>query len=131
MTTQASSEDDDESVPSNTPLPGRPVRGSAGGRPIMAALNLLSRRWTLRILWELRTGEAVGFRDLQRRCDDMSPNTLSTRLSELQEAGLLEQTNAKAWKVTALGRSLEPALTALNEWADEWVEAIGERPDAE
>ena len=37
-----------------TPKPGRRVRGSATGRPIMALLDLLGRRMTLRILWELR-----------------------------------------------------------------------------
>jgi L-alanine-DL-glutamate epimerase-like enolase superfamily enzyme len=37
-----------------TPKPGKPVRGSQTGRPIMALLDLLGRRWTLRLLWELR-----------------------------------------------------------------------------
>ena len=32
----------------------RSVRGSRTGRPIMALLDLLGRRWSLRILWELR-----------------------------------------------------------------------------
>ena len=42
-----------------TPRPGRRVRGSRSGRPIMAALDLLGRRWALRILWELRDGRAA------------------------------------------------------------------------
>ena len=32
----------------------RGARGSRTGRPIMALLDLLGRRWSLRILWELR-----------------------------------------------------------------------------
>ena len=36
--------------------PGRPVRGSRTGRPVMALLDLLGRRWTLRVLSELRDG---------------------------------------------------------------------------
>ena len=32
------------------------VRGSQSGRPIMALLDLLGRRWSLRIIWELRDG---------------------------------------------------------------------------
>jgi hypothetical protein len=48
------------------PRPGRPVLGSTTGRPVMAALDLFGRRWTLRVLWELRDG-AVGFRLLQQR----------------------------------------------------------------
>jgi hypothetical protein len=45
------------------PKPGKPVRGSQTGRPIMTLLDLLGRRWTLRILWELRE-ETIGFRVL-------------------------------------------------------------------
>jgi DNA-binding HxlR family transcriptional regulator len=71
------------------PFPGRPVRGSATGRPIMALLDLLGRRWTLRILWELRS-DALGFRELQSRCDDMSASVLNQRLGELREAGVVE-----------------------------------------
>ena len=51
-----------------TPKPGTPVRGSRTGRPIMAALDLLGRRWALRVLWELRGGP-LSFRELRARCD--------------------------------------------------------------
>ncbi|MEH2514939.1 DNA-binding HxlR family transcriptional regulator [Bradyrhizobium sp. AZCC 1610] len=34
----------------------RAERGSRTGRPVMALLDLLSRRWTLQIVWELRDG---------------------------------------------------------------------------
>ena len=70
------------------PSPGRPVRGSRTGRPIMALLDLLGRRWTLRVLWELRE-EGLGFRELQARCDAMSASVLSQRLRELREAGIV------------------------------------------
>src|SRR5689334_19781802 len=69
------------------PVPGRPVRGSSSGRPIMAALDLLGRRWTLRILWELQA-EPLGARELGRRCDEMSSSVLYQRLDELTAAGL-------------------------------------------
>ena len=39
------------------PVPGRKVRGSQTGRPLMAAFDLLGRRGVLRILWELRDGQ--------------------------------------------------------------------------
>src|SRR5262249_6915756 len=47
-----------------TPTPGRPVRGSKTGRPTVALLDLLGRRWTLRIVWELRETRRT-FRALQ------------------------------------------------------------------
>jgi hypothetical protein len=34
-------------------------RGSRTGRPIMALLGLLERRWALRVTWELRRGRSV------------------------------------------------------------------------
>lgn len=107
------------------PLPGRAVRGSTGGRPIMAALDLLGRRWILRILWELREG-AVGFRELRARCDDMSPDTLSTRLHELEAARLAERDEARSWSLTETGRRLGPALESLDRWAEGWADALRE-----
>ena len=63
---------------------------SRTGRPIMAALDLLGRRWTLRVLWELRDGSAASFRELRERCDKMSTSVLNQRLAELREAGLVD-----------------------------------------
>lgn len=108
---------------SDTPLPGRPVKGSESGRPIMAALNLLSRRWVLRIIWELRK-KPRGFRELRELCDRMSPNTLSTRLGELKEAGIVAHDDDGNWALTPLGRNLGPAMKALAKWSDEWAEAV-------
>src|SRR6516165_4889711 len=70
--------------------PGRPVRGSTTGRLLMAALDLLGRRWSLRMLWELRHGP-LGARPLRERCDGMSPSVLYERLGELTSAGLIVQ----------------------------------------
>ena len=51
----------------------------------MALLDLLGRRWALRVLWELRDGP-VPFRALQQRCDGMSSSVLNQRLAELRAA---------------------------------------------
>jgi DNA-binding HxlR family transcriptional regulator len=88
----------------------------------MAAFDLLGRRWTLRILWELRDGP-VGFRALQQRCGDVSPTILNTRLGELRSAGLVEQDEAKAHRLTSLGRDLYQALVPLQTWAERWAES--------
>ena len=66
----------------------RRVRGSRTGRPIMVLLDLLGRRWTLRILWELRSG-ALTSRALRTACDEASPKVLNQRLKELREAGFI------------------------------------------
>ncbi|MBW8903388.1 MAG: helix-turn-helix transcriptional regulator, partial [Bradyrhizobium sp.] len=65
------------------------VRGSRSGRPIMALLDLLGRRWSLRIIWELRE-QSMTSRALRSACDEASPTVLQARLSELRDAGLIE-----------------------------------------
>ncbi|WP_406166331.1 winged helix-turn-helix transcriptional regulator [Streptomyces sp. NBC_00996] len=106
-----------------TPTPGRPVRGSATGRPVMAALDLLGRRWALRVIWELHRSEApIGFRDLRRRCDDMSSSVLATRLRELREADIAAHTAQSAWHLTPLGDDLVTAMRPLLDWSRAWAE---------
>jgi DNA-binding HxlR family transcriptional regulator len=105
-----------------TPLPGGPVRGSTTGRPLMAALDLLGRRWTLRILWELREG-ALGARALRQRCDNMSSSVLYERLRELRTAGLVARDERGEYELTTLGRQLGHALAPLQRWAERWSAA--------
>jgi DNA-binding HxlR family transcriptional regulator len=103
-----------------TPLPGRPVRGSRTGRPIMALLDLLGRRWALRVLWELRDSPAPTFRELQRRCGDMSSSVLADRLRELDEAGLVAR-DRDGYVLTPAGRDLYASLKPLEAWAARWA----------
>ena len=107
------------------PRPGRPVRGSATGRPLMAAMDLLGRRWTLRILWELRD-KPLGARALRNRCDQMSTSVLYERLDELTAAGLLARDQAGAYLLTDLGTALRPALESLDSWARRWSQTLQE-----
>jgi DNA-binding HxlR family transcriptional regulator len=102
-----------------TPVPGRRVRGSASGRPLMAALDLLGRRWALRVLWELRDGP-LGARDLRSRSDDMSSSVLHERLRELVDAGLIHQTDARVYEMTQIGKELGDAIEPLGAWAERW-----------
>jgi DNA-binding HxlR family transcriptional regulator len=85
----------------------------------MALLDLLGRRWTLRVLWELRDGD-LGFRELQARCDGMSASVLSTRLGELREAGIVDTEEAGVNRLTPEGQTLLQALGPLDRWAKRW-----------
>ena len=114
--------------------PGRAVRGSRTGRPIMALLDLLGRRWTLRVLWELREGP-VKFRNLAQRADAMSQSVLSKRLNEL-EAACLVTSDEDGWRLSDDGSALLQLLLPLSRFAARWAELIGaardrERPDDE
>src|SRR5437868_304640 len=95
-----------------TPLPGRPVRGSDTGRPIMALLDLLGRRWALRVLWELRSGPAPSFRELQSRCGGVSSSVLADRLTELREAGIVERA-ADGYRLSARGAELAEVVLLM------------------
>jgi DNA-binding HxlR family transcriptional regulator len=99
--------------------PGQPVRGSATGRPIMALFDLLGRRWSLRILWELRDGP-WSFRALRERCGDISPTILNRRLQELREAALVELDEG-GYAYTPWGRELTAQLAKLDAWSNRWA----------
>jgi DNA-binding HxlR family transcriptional regulator len=97
----------------------RRVRGSNSGRPIMALLDLLGRRWTLRIVWELRE-QPLTSRALRAACDDASPTVLQARLTDLREAGLLELMPESGYRLTVLGRELFDQFMPLNRFAERW-----------
>jgi len=87
----------------------------------MAALDLLGRRWSLRVLWELRDGP-LGARSLRERCDGMSPSVLYDRLNELTGAGLVVQQGDQRYELSEMGRSLGEALAPLDQWARRWAQ---------
>lgn len=84
----------------------------------MALFDLLGRRWALRILWELRTGQPT-FRELRQRCDAVSSSVLASRLRELSEAGIVAHTGS-GYALTPAGRDLLTRLRPLIEWAARW-----------
>lgn len=82
----------------------------------MRLLDLLGRRWALRIIWELRE-ESATFRMLRDRCEEISPSVLNTRLAELREANVIGMADDGGYSLTEEGRALLPALKALDAWA--------------
>jgi len=85
----------------------------------MVLLDLLGRRWSLRVLWELRA-EPLSFRALQERCGDVSPSVLNVRLAELREAGLIATTE-QGYALTVQARALGELLMPLDAWAERWA----------
>ena len=98
------------------------VRGSRTGRPIMALLDLLGRRWVLRIVWELHE-EPKRFRELQDAIG-ASPTIVNSRLAELREAKLVELDADAGYRLTALGKELLRLFLPLHLWACKWAKAI-------
>ena len=102
--------------------PGRPARGSTSGRPIMVLLDLLGRRWTLRIVWELRE-EPRRFRELQDLIG-ASPTIVNARLAELREARLVELDDKTGYRLTTLGSELLRLFLPLHVWSEKWAKSI-------
>ena len=108
------------------PKPGTPVRGSDTGRPIMALLDLLGRRWVMRIIWELRC-TPLTFRELRERCDDMSPTVLNQRLRELRETGIADIAQAGGYTLSPMGVSLLASMMPLLHWSEEWEKTLAQK----
>ena len=102
------------------PLPGKPVRGSKSGAPIMALFDLLGRRWSMGILWTLSETGPLAFRALQDQCETISPTVLSLRLRELQRAGFVAKTG-EGYDVSFLGRQIYEQLVPLGKTAKAWA----------
>jgi len=97
------------------PAPGKRVRGSRTGKPIMAFLDLVGRRWALRILWEVNAGP-TRFRALQAACG-ASPGVINRRLSELRTWNLVIL-NDDGYSLTPSAQELLGLLLPLNAWCE-------------
>jgi len=101
------------------PKPGKPVRGSSSGAPVMAIFDLLGRRWAMGIIWQL-SGGPLPFNELQSRCTSISPTILSTRIKDLTEAGILLRT-LDGYALTAIGIELFEILEPFKFWSVKWA----------
>jgi DNA-binding HxlR family transcriptional regulator len=89
----------------------------------MALFDLLGRRWTLRVIWEL-SEETLSFRALRNRCDSMSTSVLNERLSELRQAEIVEL-RPDGYRLTHEGQTLLRDLQPLKRWARRWATRLG------
>jgi DNA-binding HxlR family transcriptional regulator len=85
---------------------------------VRRAAGLLERRWTLSILYASIEG-AARFNEFREALGRVPPATLTARLTELVEAGVLERRvldtrpPAVEYRLTTQGRQFEPVLRAL------------------
>ena len=95
--------------------------------PVAMASEVLCKRWTVVLLRELLAG-STRFNDLRKGVPRMSPALLSTRLKELEQAGVLERRATKYSKVfdyvlTEAGRDLRGVVESVGFWGQRWVES--------
>lgn len=88
---------------------------------IAFALDVVGERWTILIIRDLVLGPKR-FKDLLAGLPGIATNLLAQRLKEMEENGLIEKVTlprpagSRAYRLTAMGESLEPAIMALGRW---------------
>ena len=85
-------------------------------RAVEGVLDLLGRRWALRLVWELRRS-TLSFSELREQTG-ISPSVLSDRLRELVDSGVLERDGGRRYRLSGWGRELARILYELNRWAE-------------
>jgi DNA-binding HxlR family transcriptional regulator len=102
-----------------------PMRANVCSR-FHEAIELIGARWTGAIVHVLLRGTAR-YADLRAAVPDISDRMLSERLRELEEASLVRRhVSADSpvrveYSLTDKGRALEPALAAIQTWAERWI----------
>ena len=86
-------------------------------RAVESVLDLLGRRWALRLVWELRRS-TLSFSELRERTG-ISPSVLSARVRELVDSGVLERDGGRRYRLSGRGRELARILYELNRWAEQ------------
>ncbi len=94
--------------------------------PISMAAEIVCTRWTPLVLREFFCGSSR-FNDLRRGVPKMSPALLSKRLKELEAAGVIavdiRPDGNPEYRLTEMGRELEPAVMSLGTWGQRWIES--------
>lgn len=109
---------------SRSPLMSRCRPCSPLPEEVRKAANLLERRWLISIVYAAHTG-AIRFNEFRQVLGDIPPRTLATRLTELEEAGILvrEVTDARPprveYRLTPHGERMRSLLRAMRKWACE------------
>ncbi|MEA2748197.1 MAG: hypothetical protein QOI41_2340 [Myxococcales bacterium] len=92
--------------------------------PVAKAAEIVAERWTPLVLRELFCG-SIHFADLRRGVPLMSPSLLSTRLKDLEAAGIVDRHEAgkgrTEYHLTPAGKELWPVIEHLGIWGQRWA----------
>ncbi len=119
-----------EVVTERAPGPEEPVVDShaslrARWCPVSRAIRMLEKKWTIHIIYELAAGTRR-FCHLQERIGNANARTLSERLKELEEEGLVRRdviNTIPPWveySLTAKGDELCQLVEGVAQWARKW-----------
>ena len=87
-------------------------------KELRAAAGLLERRWTMATIYACSSG-ATRFNEFKQSLPEVSPTTLSQRLEQLEEAGIVERHTVPGrpphteYALTERGRQIALAVATL------------------
>jgi DNA-binding HxlR family transcriptional regulator len=103
--------------------------------PVCHIAELVCGKWTLLLVRDLAEGRSR-FCELERSLSGISPRTLSLRLRELEEQGIIERHTYPEvpprveYLLTQKGRDLLPIIESMREYGRRWVcEEISRAPE--
>ena len=86
--------------------------------------NFVGKRWSFRIIWEMRHNKKIRFQELQNSLSGISSSTLSETLKNLQKEKLISRTShgitppyKVEYMITKRGMDLLIASSSLVKWA--------------
>ena len=98
--------------------------------PVETTLKLIGDKWNVLILRDLFLG-TKRFSELKRSLAGVSQKVLTAQLRDMEESGLLTRTvyaevpPRVEYRLTDLGRSLEPILDAMRNWGEAYKAQSG------
>ena len=90
--------------------------------PVALTSRVMGGKWKARMVWALIRTEPLRYSQIRAACSPISDRILSKELKELEELGLISRKEYPVvppkteYKLTALGRTLEPVMAAMADW---------------
>jgi DNA-binding HxlR family transcriptional regulator len=90
--------------------------------PVALTSRVMGGKWKARMVWALIRTETLRYSQIRAACSPISDRILSKELKELEELGLISRKEYPVvppkteYKLTALGRTLEPVMAAMADW---------------
>lgn len=88
---------------------------------IAGAMEIIGQKWTALILRDLAANNCR-FGDIERSIPGLNPRTLSKRLEDLAEHGIIEHCDgSSSYRLTPKGHDLVPVLEAMAAWGNKYA----------
>lgn len=95
--------------------------------PVYKTAMILDGKWTILIFRDLLANKVVRFNQLRRSLGSISPKTLTERLTELEDQGLVsrkvyaEVPPRVEYSLTEKGKGLSAVFDSMAKFGDKWL----------